>query len=87
MLYVDDAQVYGHFTLTEINEGIAIMQQNAQAVFDWATENVLELNVRKTKTMIFGSARNLAMLPNGSLEIKINRSAIPYVQQAKNLGL
>ena len=31
-LYADDAQVYGHFNLSEINEGVAIMQQNAQAV-------------------------------------------------------
>ena len=79
MLNADDAQVYGHFTLSEINEGIEIMQQNAQDVFDWATENGMELNVRKTKTMIFGSARNLAMLPNGLPQIEINGSAIPYV--------
>ena len=37
--------------------------------------------------MIFGSARNLAMLPNGLPQIEINGSAITYVQQAKNLRL
>ena len=87
MLYADDAQVYGHFNLSEINEGIAAMQQNAQAVFDWATNNELELNVRKTKATIFGSTRNLAMLPNSLPQIKINGLSIPYVDQAKNLGL
>ena len=49
MLHADDAQVYGRFTPSEINESIAIMQHNAQAVFHWATENGPELNVRKTK--------------------------------------
>ena len=77
MLYADDEQVNGHFTSAEIN---------AQAVFDWVTENGLELNVRKTKA-IFGSTRNLAMLPNGLPQIKINGSAIPNVEQAKNFGL
>ena len=85
MLYADDAQVYGHFNLSEINECIATMHENAQAVFDLATDN--ELIVRKTKTMIFGSTWNLAMLPNGLPQIKINGSSIPYVDQAKNLGL
>ena len=32
MLYADDAQVYGHFNLSEINQGIEIMQQNAQSM-------------------------------------------------------
>ena len=36
---------------------------------------------------MIGSTRNLAMLPNGLPQIKIIGSAIPYVQQAKNLGL
>ena len=87
MLYADDVQVYGYFILTEITGGIAIKQSNAQAVFDWATANGLELNVRKTKAMIFGSTRNLAMLPNGLTQIKMKGSSIPYVEQAKDLGL
>ena len=87
MLYADDAQVYGHFNLSEIDEGNANMQQNAQAVFDWATDNGLELNVKKTKAIIFGSTRNVAMLPNSLPQIKINGSSIPYVDQAKNLGV
>ena len=87
MLYADDAQVYGLFNLSEINEGIANMQRNAQAVFDCATDNRLEFIVKKTKAIIFGSTRNLTMLPNNLPEIKMNGSSIPYVDQAKNLGL
>ena len=32
---------------------LALMQQNAQAVLDWATLNGLELNDKETKVMIF----------------------------------
>ena len=37
------------------------MQQNAQAVFDLATHNGLELNVKKTKVTIFDGAQNPAV--------------------------
>ena len=52
MLYANDAQVYDHFIPDEIMVGIVNMQQNAQAVFDWATQNGIEFNVRKTKGII-----------------------------------
>ena len=77
----------GHFSLAKINKGIALMQQNAQAVFDWATLNGLELNVKKTKAIIFGSAQNLSMLPCNLSLITISGSPIPYVKKVKNLGL
>ena len=53
------------------------MQNNAQALFDWAAENGLELNVKKTKAIVFGSARNLAMLPDNLPQIIISGSPIP----------
>ena len=63
------------------------MQNNKQAVFDWETENGIELNVKKTTAMIFGSVQNLAILPDDLLQITIHGSPIPYIQQAKNLDL
>ena len=63
------------------------MQQNAQAVFDWASNNGIKLNVKKTKVMIFGSAQNLAMLLVNLSQIIISGSLIPYVEQVKNLRL
>ena len=62
MIYADDTQVYGYFKSSEILECIACMQRNAQAVFDWATLDGLELNVKKTKAITFCSTQNLAML-------------------------
>ena len=78
-------QVYGHFSFTEINDGLALMQQNARAVFDWATHNGIELNVKKTKVMIFRSAQNLAMLPRNLPQIMISGSLIPYGDHVINL--
>ena len=47
------------------------MQRKAQVVFNWVTENGLELNVRKTKAMIFDSTRNLAMLHMEYFKLKL----------------
>ena len=60
MLYANDTQIYQSFTLEQIDAGIAHMQYNAQAVADWATDNGLELNIKKTKVMILGSLQNLS---------------------------
>ena len=45
-------------------------------MFDWAAENGLELNVKKTKAILFVSARNLAMLPDNLPQIMISGSPI-----------
>ena len=55
MLYADDTQIYQSFELWEIDDGITCMQLNAQAVAVWTTQNELELNMKKTNVMIFGS--------------------------------
>ena len=55
-LYTDDAQIYQHFSIAEIHEGIKIMQNNAQVVADRSKENGLELNAAKTKVMVLDSA-------------------------------
>ena len=56
MLYADDSHDYGHFFPAEINEGLANVHNNSQPLFDWAIENELEFNARKTKATISGSA-------------------------------
>ena len=71
MLYANDTQVYGQFIPAEIYKGIASMQNNAYAVFDWATGKRVELNVRKTKAMVFCIDRNLAMPIDELPQIKI----------------
>ena len=87
MIYADDIQVYGNFKPSEIFEGIACMQRNSQAVFDWSILNGLERTFKKTKAIIFGSTQNLAMLRENLPKITIAGSLIPYVEKVKNLGL
>ena len=65
MLYEDDMQIYQSFELERMDASIAHMQLNAQSVADWASENGLELNIKKIKVMIFGSLQYLSQLyPN-----------------------
>ena len=55
MIYADDSQIYLHCLPSEILNGIQLIQRDAQAVADWATENGLQLNLNKSKVMILGS--------------------------------
>ena len=90
MLYVDDMQIYQSFELEQIDAGIAHMQLNAQAVADWATENGLELNIKKTKVMVFSSLQYLTTLSKRAqpiAQIKINGIPLPYVETVKNVGI
>ena len=45
-----------------MNEAIARVQADAQAVSDWAQANGLELNEKKTKVMIIGSIPYFALI-------------------------
>ena len=47
MLYADDMQIYQSFELQQLDARIAHMQLNAHAVADWATQNGLEINIKK----------------------------------------
>ena len=49
MIYADDTQIYYYFFPSEIQQGISVMQRDAQAVADWAELNGLELNLQKSK--------------------------------------
>ena len=62
MLYADDTRIYQSFELQHIDAGIAYLQLNAQAVADLATQNGLELNIKKTKVMIIGSLQYFTTL-------------------------
>ena len=51
-IYADDTQIYHHFQAADINDAIASVQMDAQAVADWARANSLELNESKTKIWV-----------------------------------
>ena len=66
-IYADDTQIYHHFHVSEINAAIARIQEDAQAVADWALANGLELNEGKTKVMLMGSVPFVASINMTSL--------------------
>ncbi|XP_058805912.1 uncharacterized protein LOC131672589 [Phymastichus coffea] len=88
MIYADDTQVYLHCSPHEIERGLAQIQQDAQAVADWAAENDLNLNLAKTKAMILGSELFISSLDFTILpHITINSTFISFVAAAKSLGV
>ncbi|CAG5090608.1 Protein of unknown function [Cotesia congregata] len=78
---LDEALSYFFFTALSIDI-------YAQAVADWARENDLEINYKKTKVMILGSKHKLKLLENFELpEIIIDGNVIPYTNSTKHLGV
>ena len=55
MIDADDSQIYHHCLSSDILHGIELIQRDAQAVADWAIDNGLDLNLKKSKVMILGS--------------------------------
>lgn len=88
MIYADDTQVYIHCSTHDLLNGIRKAQRDAQAVADWAAQNGLDLNLKKTDVIIIGSelyisAINFDLLP----EITISTTKIPYSNSVKSLGV
>ena len=84
------AHMYHHCFHSKILKGIELMQQDTEAMVDWATENELELNLNKSKVMILGSEGYIASRPEFNIyslpPIIINDSPLQYVKLIKNLG-
>ena len=90
MIYADDTQIYYHCFPSEILHGISVIQRDAQAVADWAEQNGLELNLKKSKVMILGSEAYIMsnqLNVNNLPCIHINNNPLQYVNLFKNLGL
>ena len=62
LLYADDLQVYTQTIIDELNEGIRRLSIIGRAVSVWATNNVLSLNVNKTKAIIVPSVDTVTNL-------------------------
>ena len=64
------------------------MQQHAEAVVDWTTDNHLKLNPHKIKSIIFGSAIQLGKVNNLQIPaIMVSKPNIPYPTSVTNLGV
>lgn len=88
MIYADDTQIYHHCHPCYLPQGLASVQQDAQALADWARENGLTLNPRKCKAMILGSEFYVSKINLGTTaNVCIDYVPIPFVNEACNLGV
>ena len=54
--YTDDTQIYYHALPSKLDDVPGLVERDAQNVADWALNNLLELNTKKTQVIILGSA-------------------------------
>lgn len=88
MISADDTQIYRSFLPHEFTSGLSDISRDATAVANWAVENGLQLNLRKTKAMILGNEQYISRIDLDSCsKININGHNIPYVTEALNLGV
>ncbi|XP_046750069.1 uncharacterized protein LOC124413491 [Diprion similis] len=88
MIFADDTQIYLQCSPAEILVGLQKITRDVVAISEFATANELSLNLGKSKILIQGSGANVNAIDVNSLPvIAINGVAIPYVNEAKNLGV
>ena len=62
------------------------MEQDVQAVSDWAATDGLELNAMKTQVIILGSSTYVSAIDLANLrKIRINNTPLKYVTEVKIL--
>lgn len=88
MIFADDTQIYLQCLLSELDNDLCLVNHNIHVIANYAAASGLSLNLKKSKIMILGSnvyVRNLdfALLP----AMTINHTMIPFVHEARNLGL
>ena len=83
-LYADGTVLYSKCT-GEDNAGLyTSMQYDLSAVVNWCTKNAIMMNVKKNKSMIFGTRQNIAGLDQRSFHV--NNRQIEIVPFYKYLG-
>lgn len=88
MAFADDLQLFLVSTLERLNSTISELNRDAAGVVAWSRDNGLDLNVTKTKAIIFGSSHNLNKLKSREVaSVVIEGCTIPYSDNVKNLGV
>ena len=83
LLYADDTALYFSASSPAVLENI--LNEEISNVSSWFQTNKLTLNTRKTKVMLFGSAKRVGTFP--PLNIKIDDNQIEQVSLFKYLGV
>lgn len=88
IVFADDTQIYLHCLPSEMNHALEMITHDINIIVNYASCNGLKLNISKSKILILGSATYTNAINLDSLPvINIERSIIPYVDHARNLGV
>ena len=88
ILYADDLQAFISCFVKELQRFLYLVEADIHSVHDWANNNLLKLNIEKTKIIIFGTGKMLKTINFQTLhQINIDNVPIPFVPSARNLGV
>ena len=83
LIYADDLQINVTFPLNEIQ-----LENHANIIFNWATENRLTLNVTKTKVIVIGSYYYINLLATSPISgLTSGNTFIRFESSLRNLGV
>jgi len=88
VIYADDLQIYVQGRIEDLQATLRRLSWAAERIAEWATLNHLQINVSKTKAMVFGTP----VFVNRFAELDINclhfgHSCVPFVSSARSLGV
>ena len=87
-LFADDLKIYLQTSVNDINESLNKVNADASTVINWAKENSLIPNLKKTKAIIFDTDYYLKILDSLQINsINIDDSNVPFEKTVKNLGV
>lgn len=88
MLYADDMQLYVHFEINQVNNAVNMINADLNSLFLWCKDHGLNLNIKKCKPIIFGTARCLSSLDFNAIPcVSIDGELLNYESNILNLGL
>lgn len=88
IIFADDTQIYLHCYPSQLNEAIRCISLDVASIANFASVNGLTLNLAKSKILIIGSSVYTNNIKLDELQpIAVNGISIPYVTEAKNLGV
>ena len=86
--YADDLLIYLHADPSMLNNEIRKVNEDIVRVVEWAANNKLTLNARKTTSMILGTARYVnGFSYNNLVQIVVGCTAVPFSEAVVYLGV
>lgn len=88
-LYADDLAIYIEVDLNNVLGGIEKINEDIRSIDSWITSNGMQLNPKKTQSIIIGSKHNLSQVipsTNDLPKIRVCSVDIEYTESVKYLG-